>query len=576
MKRRNEKVLRAVHPNLGIQYEYQEKLRGWMALMHKSIMRFVIAAYRANEPVMAQDAVPANELQKAIRKLVKRWKKNFNEAAPELAKWFAMSASRRSDKVLAKILKDAGITVKFTMTKAQRDVLRATVHANVSLIKSIPTQYLNQVEGIVMRSVQTGMGIGPLAKELEKSYGVTKRRAALIARDQNLKATASLNRARQIELGVTDAIWMHSHGGNEPRPTHVKMDGKRYSLAKGMWDSHEKKWIQVGQLINCFPGNTIVRSNCMTALWRTAFHGPMVHVDIGTDLLQCTPNHPILTNRGWIAAQVIQRGDYVVCMCPQGFDVIDNNKNCGVSTFTDVFEAASIVFGNVRRQRTGFDFHGDLPDDEVDEVIVDFDLFSKWKFRMFGQQFRKLHFTESDGRIHAPVMSGIDQVFGSDAPGFFNVCPPVFGRHFPHSQIGGFRTGSRLDIVADKQTTNACGPMFRHAEFGRDCGRSHSVFVHLNNLIGMGIPAETPIGMNTNNTQFLADIVRSKSNDFGHVFQHGPAFYEFRRVCNKFIRDCSGHVFTMETSSGHYGVGNTYIQAKNCKCVSKSVIKGFS
>ena len=266
MKRRNEKVLRAVHPNLGIQYEYQEKLRGWMAMMHRSIMRFVIAAYRANEPVMAQDAqiefetfgrviamdaVPANELQKAVRKLVKRWKKNFNEAAPELAKWFAMSASRRSDKVLMKILKDAGITVKFTMTKAQRDVLRATVHANVSLIKSIPTQYLNQVEGIVMRSVQTGMGIGLLAKELEKSYGVTKRRAALIARDQNIKATSSLNRARQIELGVTDAIWMHSHGGNEPRPTHVKMDGRRYSLAKGMWDSHERKWIQVGQLVNC-------------------------------------------------------------------------------------------------------------------------------------------------------------------------------------------------------------------------------------------------------------------------------------------------------------------------------------
>lgn len=219
--------------------------------MHQSVMHWVQSAYRRNEPILAQDAVPANELQKAIRKLVRRWKRNFTEAAPELAKWFAMSASKRSDKVLMKILKDAGITAKFKMTPAQRDVLRATVHANVSLIKSIPTQYLNQVEGIVMRSVQQGMAIGDLAKQLEKSYGVSKRRAALIARDQNIKATSSLNRARQMELGITHAIWQHSHGGNEPRPTHVAMNGKKYDLSKGMWDSHEKAFVHPGQLINC-------------------------------------------------------------------------------------------------------------------------------------------------------------------------------------------------------------------------------------------------------------------------------------------------------------------------------------
>ncbi len=250
-KNSNEKILRAVRPNVGIEAQYREYMRRWVELMHKSIMRFVVAAYKRHEPMMAQDAVPANELQKAIRILVRRWKRNFNEAAPELAKWFAKNANARSDRVLMKILKDAGFTVKFKMTAAQRDVLRATVHANVSLIKSIPTQYLNQVEGIVMRSVQQGMGIGPLAKELEKNYGVTRRRAALIARDQNIKATSSLNRSRQMELGITHAYWQHSHAGNEPRPTHVAMNGKKFDLSKGMYDSHEKQFVFPGQLINC-------------------------------------------------------------------------------------------------------------------------------------------------------------------------------------------------------------------------------------------------------------------------------------------------------------------------------------
>lgn len=251
MKKKKETILAAVRPNLGLEFEYKRRLSYWMEIMHRSVTYWIKVTFRANEPVMATDAVPANELQKAIRRLVKRWRRNFTDAAPELAKWFAKAANKRSDSRLKKILKDAGFTVEFKMTPAQRDVLNATVHANVSLIKSIPTQYLNQVEGIVMRSVQTGGTMGQLAKELEKNYGVTKRRAALIARDQNTKATSSLNRARQMELGFTHAVWQHSHAGNKPRPTHVKMNGKKFDLKKGMWDAHEKQFVHPGQLINC-------------------------------------------------------------------------------------------------------------------------------------------------------------------------------------------------------------------------------------------------------------------------------------------------------------------------------------
>ncbi len=269
------KVLRPVLPDAGLEVEYRKKMRAWMQIMHTSVMHWIMAAYRRNEPEMAQDgtndryfsygdgdrhvhqrllamdAIPAKELQKAVRKLVKRWRINFNEAAPLLAKWFATKAYKRSTKRLQKILKDAGISVQFKMTKAQRDVFHATVNQNVSLIKSIPTQYLAQVEGLVMRSVQVGGDLETLTNQLEKHFGVTKKRAALIARDQNLKATGALNRARQLELGIDEAIWVHSHAGKTPRPAHLKMDGKKYNLKKGMWDSHEKAWIQTGQLINC-------------------------------------------------------------------------------------------------------------------------------------------------------------------------------------------------------------------------------------------------------------------------------------------------------------------------------------
>lgn len=245
------KVLRPVLPDAGLEAEYRKKMRSWMQLMHDSVSHWITVAYRKNEPEMAMDAVPAKELQKAVKKLVKRWKRNFNEAAPLLAKWFATKAYKRSSKRLQKILKDAGISVQFNMTKSQRDIFHATVHANTSLIRSIPSQYLTQVEGIVMRSVQVGGDLSILTHQLESQFGVTKKRAAFIARDQNSKATAALTRARQLELGVTHAIWQHSHAGKVPRPTHVAMNGKRYDIKKGMWDSHEKAWVLPGTLPNC-------------------------------------------------------------------------------------------------------------------------------------------------------------------------------------------------------------------------------------------------------------------------------------------------------------------------------------
>jgi uncharacterized protein with gpF-like domain len=192
----------------------------------------------------------AEAITEAFAKLARRWQKKFDEAAPKLARWFATKASKRSDATLQRILKDGGFSVKFTMTPAAADIIDAAVAENVALIRSIPQQYLTQVEGAVMRSVRQGRDLGPLAKELRAQYGVTKRRAALIARDQNNKATADMTRARQVEKGYK-AIWRHSHAGKTPRPSHVANDGKTYDPARGWWDPHEKKLIWPGTLINC-------------------------------------------------------------------------------------------------------------------------------------------------------------------------------------------------------------------------------------------------------------------------------------------------------------------------------------
>jgi Phage Mu protein F like protein len=255
-----EIILRPVHPNVGIASGYRKKIEKLVAEMADSFDYWLKASYKKNEPIIAQDATPARELQDAIEKLARQWQHRFDEAAPELARYFAKSAYRRNTDELMAILKRGGFTVQFKMTPAMRDIFRATVEANVQLIKSIPSEYLTQVQGSVMRSVQTGRDLGALAKDLEDHYGVSKRRAAFIARSQNNLATSSMTAARQVEVGVKKATWLHSHGGKEPRRTHVANSGKPYDPAKGWYDPEAYKlrgggfrgeWILPGQLPNC-------------------------------------------------------------------------------------------------------------------------------------------------------------------------------------------------------------------------------------------------------------------------------------------------------------------------------------
>jgi len=220
--------------------------------MDRSLDRFVLSAYRQNPPRIAQDA-PADEMARAMRRLRRRWLDRFEEAGPELGAFFANKAWRQSDAQLRMILRKAGISVKFEMTPMMRDQLQATIHEQVGLIRSIASQHLDKVEGIVMRGVTRGADSGLIAKELQAQFGVTKRRAALIARDQTTKATATMTRARQQELGIEKAIWLHSgiKTKGHYRPTHLKNNGKRYTVTEGWYDPHEQRRIWPGELINC-------------------------------------------------------------------------------------------------------------------------------------------------------------------------------------------------------------------------------------------------------------------------------------------------------------------------------------
>lgn len=241
--------LKPVHPNQGIAAQYRRKLKKLIAEMDNSIMYWLRAKYRQNMPEIAQDASPANQLQTEMRRLSRRWQSKFNDGADDLARWFAQKTKDYSDGSLDRILRDAGFVVDFKMTDSVQNAFTAMVNENVGLIKSIAEQHLGQIEGMVMRSVASGRDLEYLTKELKKRHAITNRRAELIARDQNNKATAVITRQRQKDLGLTQAIWRHSTAGKHPRPSHVQANGEVYDIDKGMY--LDGVWTFPGTEVGC-------------------------------------------------------------------------------------------------------------------------------------------------------------------------------------------------------------------------------------------------------------------------------------------------------------------------------------
>jgi len=241
------RILPPTRANAGLEARYRRRLQDEITKMYKSVDYWLTAEYRATG--LAQDASPADQMQRQLTRLRGRWEKAFDQMGRWLSSSFARAARQHARGALSAYLRARDISVSFQATPDETDALAAVINENVSLIKSIPSRFLDNVESLVMQSVARGRDLGALKKQIEAQYGVTSRRAALIARDQNNKATSAMASASQQSLGISQGIWRHSHAGKEPRPSHVAADGVRFDLSRGLYLDGE--WVLPGEAINC-------------------------------------------------------------------------------------------------------------------------------------------------------------------------------------------------------------------------------------------------------------------------------------------------------------------------------------
>lgn len=248
--KRKPLLLPDFRPNAGIQAAYRAELNRLLRSVRNEALALVRDHWEEPERVEpTRIAMDSDLLARLIDHLLARWATRLTELPKIIAEQFVGKTLFHYDRRMQGALKKAGFTVNLQLTDYTRQAMRGAVGMNVGLIKSIPNQYLSDVQKYVWEAVEGGFDLATLTDNLQHAYHIGRNRAKLIARDQANKVHAVMEQARRIELGISEAIWMHSAAAKEPRQSHVKANGKKFDIKKGMY--LDGKWVLPGQDINC-------------------------------------------------------------------------------------------------------------------------------------------------------------------------------------------------------------------------------------------------------------------------------------------------------------------------------------
>lgn len=289
-------VLGAVTPNDQTTRLYIRKLTGAVEAMRKSYERVIErrykAALKANEAagrvMVTMDAAlskateTSGDLFAEMKRLQSFWSDYFDSFASKVAEPLLGDMQADNARAWAGVMKKAGFDIKFNPTPSQTLILKAKTRENVALIKSIGQQYHTDIEGDVMRSFVAGRDLDSLSKQLKARGKVTTDRAAFIARDQANKASAAFNAARQRELGLKWATWIHGNAGKEPRPNHLRA-GREH------WYFNTQEGIDFGDKFGHVVPSEAINCRCSS---RTVLPAFGTHPDFDESKLESVPGFP--------------------------------------------------------------------------------------------------------------------------------------------------------------------------------------------------------------------------------------------------------------------------------------------
>jgi SPP1 gp7 family putative phage head morphogenesis protein len=108
---------------------------------------------------------------------------------------------------------------------------------NLRLIRSIPAQHVERLQGTIVRAVREGQPTSDVVKEIRAVSDATESRAELISVDQIGSLNGQLTQYRQQGIGVKSYRWTGVLDRRE-RPLHVAREGQVFRWDQPPSDGH--------------------------------------------------------------------------------------------------------------------------------------------------------------------------------------------------------------------------------------------------------------------------------------------------------------------------------------------------
>lgn len=303
----------------------------------------------------------------------------------------------------------------------------------------------------------------------------------------------------------------------------------------------------------CLPAETLVDAAVVGAAFRRWYVGPMVEIKTSNSRkITATPNHPMLTQNGWVAAGLLQQGDYLICNAGQHDSGASGDENVkrGVATISEIFDSVRAVGVGKRMRSRKPDFHGDGLDGDVDAFTADRPL-SLGRF----------------SPLYEPLAENVFTPAGFAASCFCSFCR----RLMPVNEGVCLCTGSQLDTsffesAADKTVggSSAFGDLFEGESLGVKRRRPLGVDVCSEVIMDPSPIPRVALGLGVGShdsfaPDHLGDPSGASSHLLGDLFQSQPAEIQLDRVETLTLRSFSGHVFNLSTPYGYFNIaGGVY------------------
>jgi len=391
------------------------------------------------------------------------------------------------------------------------------------------------VRSVLGEGVEKGEGIDALAKRVDALYleDIIPHRSEVIARTEVINASnlGAVEAAKATGL-VLRKQWIAT-ADERTRDAHAAADGQIVPMdqpflvggAQLQWPGDTSLGAPASQTIQCFPGNTEVQASGIERAFRRYYNGDLFEIRTAFGhRLSGTPNHPVLTTRGWVPLGLLVPGDRVMS---RGFGkrllAGRPNPEHMPSLIEEVYGALASVAVPQRVRIGAVDFHGDGLDGHVDIAGASLQLPLRGTTEAAKPADHRLlsasgHgetalFRRGDSQGHLHGMSRSLLAASDSRMSGFRPTSPLLGSSVAHALDHGRRSSARYDTIRDQVVPD--GPAGHAEHFGDELLRSSA--------------------------QVKPDYVLEK-----------------RRV--RF----SGHVFNLQTGSGLYTANGVLVH--NCRC----------